>query len=184
MDFRTEHVGSIDITDLENGMPGITRRMGAYLAEAATYCLARGKHEQGVLMELDGECCHRLRLEWRGFDNTAQCERTWADPEVATEYGACGLAAVLVTELTDYTVVERAKKGTGFDYWLGKKDGGPELFQDKARLEVSGIRSGAKKEISSRLRRKEAQMSRSYGELPGVIAVVEFSSPRTRFKSR
>jgi hypothetical protein len=48
-----------------------------------------------------------------------------------------------VLELTDYTIVERACKGTGFDYWLGDED--DDLFQWKARLEISGILKGTKK---------------------------------------
>jgi len=37
-------------------------------------------------------------------------------------------------------VIERSRKGTGFDYWLGSADEVGELpFQNKVRLEVSGI---------------------------------------------
>ncbi len=183
-DFYNERTDLLNISNLENGMPGITPKMGACLAEAAIFCLVSKDHKQGVLLRLDGECHHNLKLKWRESENADQCKRTWNDVEVATEYGAYGLAALLIAELTDYTVVERSKKGTGFDYWLGKKDAEGQLFQDKARLEVSGIRSGTENEILTRVKRKEGQIKRSNGIFPGVIAVVEFSSPRTRFKYR
>jgi len=108
--------------------------------------------------------------------------RAWADPDEATEQGACGIAALLVDALTDYTILQRARKGPGFDYWLGKKGSASVLFQDKARLEVSGIRSGDEREIARRVRQKTKQIQRSNGMLPGLVAVVEFGTPRSRVK--
>jgi hypothetical protein len=47
---------------------------------------------------------------------------------------------MLIRQLTQFTVIERSRKGTGFDYWLGSEDEAGELpFQNKVRLEVSGI---------------------------------------------
>ncbi|MEC4819430.1 MAG: hypothetical protein SAK29_40100 [Scytonema sp. PMC 1069.18] len=68
-----------------------------------------------------------------------------ADTEVATEYGAYGIAALLMPYLTGLTVIERSIKGKslGFDFWLGSIDDPNTLFQRKARLEVSGIRKGS-----------------------------------------
>jgi len=89
-----------------------------------------------------------------------------------------------VVALTEYTVVERARKGPGFDYWLGKKDSVAPLFQDKARLEVSGLRRGDDRSLESRVRRKAKQIEASDRGLPGLVAVVEFSSPRTRVRTK
>ena len=66
--------------------------------------------------------------------------RTHNDLQDATEAGACGLAILLVQLFVGYTVVERSVKGTGFDYWLGSEN--DALFQNKARLEASGILRG------------------------------------------
>ena len=100
------------------------------------------------------------------------------------EYGACGIAALLVDSMTEYTIIERSQKGPGFDYWLGKKGTNTPLFQEKARLEVSGIRKGESSGIEARVRQKEKQITPSDGSLPGIIVVVEFSSPRARMRTK
>ena len=169
---------------LERGMPGITPRIGAYLAEAAVTCLEEETHGPGVAMQIDGDCQHRVRIRWLAGGDRDQRAKSWRDADEATEQGACGIAALLVAALTEYTIVERARKGPGFDYWLGKKDSVALLFQDKARLEVSGLRRGDERAIESRVRRKAKQLEPSDGALPGVVAVVEFSSPRTRVRTK
>ncbi|MFN6464941.1 MAG: hypothetical protein RMZ41_024410 [Nostoc sp. DedVER02] len=48
---------------------------------------------------------------------------------------------MLIRQLTEFTVIERSRKGTGFDYWLGSEEETGELpFQNKVRLQVPGIR--------------------------------------------
>jgi hypothetical protein len=103
--------------------------------------------------------------------------KCYADLQHATELGACGIAVLLVEGLTDLTVIEQSRKGKGFDYWLGRKGSSSPLFQDKSRLEVSGILDGDEGEIRSRLRAKGAQMLRGGVDLPGYVIVVEFSRP-------
>jgi hypothetical protein len=52
-------------------------------------------------------------------------------------------------------VVERSRRGTGFDYWLGKKGDNNQLpFQNAVRLEVSGIRKGDDGKIKARAKQK------------------------------
>jgi hypothetical protein len=85
---------------------------------------------------------------------------------------------MLITNLTDFTVIERSRRGTGFDYWLGIQDESSELpFQNKVRLEVSGIRSGDDSRIRARAKQKIEQTNPSDGALPAYIVVVEFSKP-------
>ena len=93
----------------------------------------------------------------------------------ATEKGACGIAILLVQALTGLVAVEQARIGTGFDYYLGN-----EPLDFRARLEVSGIRSGSRSQIEARRRQKQAQTRRSdesMGDLPAYSVVVEFSQP-------
>lgn len=105
-----------------------------------------------------------------------QARREWADPEEATEHGAVGIAILLVDRLTDYHIVQRSFKGTGFDYWLGPKNS--RAFQGTARLEVSGIRSGEKAEVEKRVSQKCAQTKRSDNlGLPAFVVIVEFGTP-------
>lgn len=156
-------------------LPGVTAAYGASLAEAAAVCLEDQEHSSGVELKVSGSGRRRLPIEWAGC--SAHQLRCWEDAEFATEQGAYGLAALLVEALTDLTVTHRSIKGTGFDYWLGmKSDPGP-LFQDKARLEVSGIRRGDRAAIRWRVRKKLAQTTRSDGRLPALVVVVEFGQP-------
>lgn len=102
--------------------------------------------------------------------------------EVATEYGAYGIAALLMPYITGLTVIERSIKGKnfGFDFWLGSIDNLSTLFQRKARLEVSGIRRGSKSIVESRVKMKLEQISPSDTLSPGYVCVVEFGTPGTR----
>lgn len=181
--FNPKMCRTLNLERLALGMPGISPRRGASFAEAASVCLEETDHHPGVTMQIDGDCKHYVQVVWNGAAGSTQNTRAWNDPEEATEDGAYGVAALLITELSEYTVVERSRKGTGFDYWLGRKDAPDPLFQEKARLEVSGIRSGDQHAINARVRRKIDQTKVSNGLLPGVIVVVEFGSPRTRVKT-
>lgn len=183
--FNPARADALDLDSLAAGMPlGITPRVGAYLAEAAITCLEQERHKPGIGMRVDGACEHHLKIHWTDQGGPASRALAWGDLDVATEQGACGVAALLISELTDYTIVERARKGPGFDYWLGRKNVDSLLFQEKARLEVSGVRRGSESAVGSRVRRKEKQLEPSDNGLPGVIAVVEFGSPRTRVTTK
>ncbi|MDX2098874.1 MAG: hypothetical protein SFW36_13950, partial [Leptolyngbyaceae cyanobacterium bins.59] len=96
-----------------------------------------------------------------------------------TEQAAYGIAFLLILQLTNLTVIERARKGTGFDYWLGAQNASAPLpFQRMARLEVSGIRKGNRGQIQARVKQKMEQTRVSDAQgLPAYIIVVEFSQP-------
>jgi hypothetical protein len=180
--FYPERTDRLDLNILDRGMPGITERLGGALAEAAVECLDRQKHAVGVTMLVDGAFVHSLQIVWKMQGDEDQRRRTWRDPNPSVEHGAYGLAALMIEELTDYTVVERAWKGDGFDFWLGPKGSTGFLFQDdRARLEVSGIRQDDAGAVKRRVSDKEKQILPSKGSgLPGVVIVVEFGAPRTR----
>src|SRR5882762_10409117 len=109
----------IHLDDLAAGMPGITPKIGAALAEAATLCLEDHSHSSGVPMPVDGELNQKLSVGWSALADPEQARRAWSDRQVTTEHGACGVAALVAMRLMDLVVVERSRKGTGFDYWLG-----------------------------------------------------------------
>ena len=99
------------------------------------------------------------------------------------EHGAVCLGIMLTTLLTPYTVIERSRKGTGFDYWLGDKDS--RLFQKKARLEVSGILQGDDVTMVNRYNMKTVQTEQSDNTgLPAYISIIEFSRPKAIFKQK
>lgn len=82
-------------------------------------------------------------------------------------------------------VVQRSRKGTGFDYWLGARNEEPNLFQGLTRLEVSGIRAGDEAKITKRTQIKIDQTKKSDGlALPAVVAIIEFSNPLARILER
>ena len=178
MKIRSDNEGQIEFSleNLSTGCRGITPACGKGLAEAACVCLDHQRHTSPTSMRVRGQVKAEAAVIWQV--PTAQERRCWADLDEATEHGACGVASLLLREISDLQVVERSKKGTGFDYWLGDKDDPAALFQDRARLEVSGIRNGSDSVVATRVKQKLRQTERSEGTLPAVVVVVEFSSPQ------
>jgi hypothetical protein len=175
----------ISVLDLSSlavppGMPAVCIAAGAFFADAAGVCLEIAKHSQGASLAVHGVQRRDYAVLWPAIDD--QKRRTHADTQDATEFGACALAFVLTRELTDYEAVEQARKGGGFDYWLGRATE-PDLFC--ARLEISGILSGDDGEIKKRVTVKKKQTTKSDDTgLPGYACVVEFSRPEVHFVKR
>jgi hypothetical protein len=178
---RARPLRGLDLDDLAEGFAHIPRECGGTLAQAATVCLEGQGHVPGVVLRVEGSFLAVFPVHWPRSVTEAM-RRYWNDPDVATEEGAYGLAILLIQALTGYTIVERARKGTGFDWWLGDDD---NLFQGKARLEVSGILRGGTRRINSRVAARSAQSERSAGSgLTGYVVVVEFGTPRAKVVRR
>jgi hypothetical protein len=138
---------TLSFDELKNGHLGISVVYGSFLAEAASHCLNFNDHLNPVVVQVTGDVCMPRNLKW--CDAREWNERTWADLQEATEYGAYGVAIIVALTLTQLPRVERSAKGTGVDYWVG--DGGDRrgIFQRSARLEVSGILKGDKTKIAA-----------------------------------
>lgn len=149
------------------------------MADAASVCLAEQGHEGETVLQVAGHFRASYRLQ--RLDVTDPMRASY-DPEEATEFGACGVAILAMRDLTGLTV-QRAYRGGGFDYWLGNING-EQPFVNAARLEVSGIRRGDRRQIAVRVREKLAQVRRSEGALAAYVAVVEFSAPVVRIEKR
>ncbi|MEB3231777.1 MAG: hypothetical protein VKJ64_12265 [Leptolyngbyaceae bacterium] len=160
--------------------PGWSLTFGATCAEAAAVCLDEQDHPTPVALNINGLQPCILELYWDRIDDIIR--RFNADQEVATEYGAYGIAALVMPVLTNLTIIERSVKGKGlgFDFWLGSINTPNPLFQRKARLEVSGIRQGSDALIRSRVNMKLRQISPSDTVAPGYVAVIEFGTPQAR----
>ncbi len=169
-----------DLCQFKPERPGWSLTFGATCQDAVAVCLDDQNHPYRVTLQIDGIQDTEVELQWNAIDDTIR--RFNADEEVATEYGAYGIAALLMPYLTGLTVIERSIKGKGFgfDFWLGSIDNPDTLFQRKARLEVSGIRKGSESIIQSRVKIKLEQISPSDTLSPGYVCVVEFGTPRTR----
>ena len=156
-------------------MSGLSPQVGHYLAQAGGICLESQRHVPGVGLSVTGVTADCYLLTWAPIDD--QARRSWSDDQEATEYGASGIAILLVDSQLGYAITSRSRKGTGFDYWLGR-DPFSVPFKDEARLEVSGIRSGTSTEITKRVNAKRKQMGQRPSSLPGFVVVVEFSRPK------
>jgi hypothetical protein len=132
-------------------------------------------------MEIKGSHPGTFAISWK--ERITQRKRNfWNNQDDAVTWGAYGVAILVVRELTGLTVVERSATATGFDWWLGKDD---DLFQKKARLEVSGIFNGTSTDISNRVWKKKEQTKQSDAtKLTAYICVVEFGAPTSRVERR
>ena len=169
---------NLNLNDLSNGFAGITPAFGEALAEAGGLCLESQGHSRGVKLLLRGYRDNNYSLDWPYV--TGQIHRCYNDPEEATEWGAVGVAVLLAKTEAGYSVIERSRKGTGFDYWIGDETDLP--FEKKARLEISGIRKGTNRQINARVKQKLKQVKKS-GQIPtAYVIVVEFGTPLARFE--
>ena len=152
------------------------------MGACAAVCLNERQHHPGVTLTVQGDYTGRFFLTWQIL--TEKHRRTCADLQEATEYGAYGLAILVVRETIGKTVLERSAKGPGFDFWIGDEEDAELPFQGLMRLEVSGILSGDASQIRSRARRKKIQVGPSDQAAPALIAIVEFSNPLTRLEKK
>ena len=158
-------------------LPGFTASRLAARAEAASVCLEQNGYRAECQFTVRDTMEMNHVVPARLVPITERMRAANADLQEATEHGAEAIAAILSLELTPYTIVERARKGTGFDYWLGT---GP--LELKARLEISGILKGTLQELEARVRKKNRQTGRSDDlGYPAFICVVEFSHPFATF---
>jgi hypothetical protein len=147
----------LGLNDLAKARPRLTAARGAGFAQAAAVCLETNDHHPGVLMQVDGAAGEEFEVVWQPADDAVRS--TWADLQEAPEHGAYGVALLLVERLLALTVVERSFKHTGFDYWMAPLSSSGFLFQDRTKLEISGIVAG-ESTIASRIRLKLAQVTR------------------------
>ncbi len=175
-----QNIVRLDLSELQQGMPAITPAYGAALAEAASICLTDQGHLPGVCLDITGDFVGYCSLFWPPV--TPQMRLCWNDLEYTTEQGAYAVALLLIRWLTDFTVIRRSRKGTGYDYLLGYADPsrGNNYLQGMARLEVSGIRGGSSSMVKSRVKLKLEQVKPTDGTMPAYVVVVEFSGPLAR----
>lgn len=172
---------TLNLDDLTSGFPHIPSACGEALSQAVAVSLESQGHSSGVILKISGLHKKSFAVYWT-VSVTEAVLRYWNDLEAAVEQAAYGVAVLLMRSLTGYSVIERARRGTGFDWWLGSDDA---LFQAKARLEVSGILRGTPRRINSRVKVKLEQTRRSDAcTLPAYVVVVEFGTPQGRVELR
>lgn len=160
---------------LHEGVGRIPKHQCQTLADAAAVCLHHHGHVRPVTLSVEGDTEDVCDMEWD--EPTADAIGSHADMQDATENGALAMAFLTVTERTDYTIIRQSPKTTGVD-WIAARKG--RLFQDAARLEVSGILEGEDTAFRARIRSKLRQTDAS--DLTGhdaMVSVTEFGRPRT-----
>jgi len=173
--------GELTLEDLSVGFPHIPPECGTVLTQSAVLCLEGQGHTSGVPLAVQGSFNATFRLVW-SVDVTEAMRRYWNDPDETAEQGAYAVALLVLRAMAGLTVLERSRKGTGFDWWLSSED---NLFQVAARLEVSGIMRGSLRRVNGRLKERIAQTRRSdRSGLTAYIAVVEFGRPAARVVRR
>src|SRR5437660_157432 len=133
--MSSKPVTVLHLPSLRVGTPGITRDYGGCLCEAASVCLEDRAHVSGVSMAVSGALSQSCSITW--VPTNEQIRKCYADLQFATELGAYGIAVLLIETLTELTVAERSRKGTGFDYWLAPQGTSTPPFQRKTRLAAS-----------------------------------------------
>ena len=174
----------LDLRELESGIPALTQALGRVHAEAAAVCLENQGHQEPVRLAVRKIDTPQYDLRWPALTDTMR--RAYEDLERATELGAYGVAILLIRDQTGLTAIRQSRKGTGFDYWLGPDGADDQLvFQDAARLEVSGILSGTDSQFLTRVKQKLKQTEASDNSgLPAYACVVEFSRPQAEMATK
>ena len=175
----------LQLEDITSGYPGLTSVAGASMLEACIVTLYKSKHKTGVKLAVTGNNKGEIDLQWNKKCDD-QMRRTWNDQDEATELAATCVSILLAFRKTGYSVIERSFKKTGIDYWLGENNNDSlNIFDHKARLEVSGIFKGDEKRVESRVKIKLKQSKQSDASgLPAYISVIEFSLPQFKFVKR
>ncbi|BCZ79064.1 hypothetical protein PTKU64_27390 [Paraburkholderia terrae] len=167
--------------EADNGaFEALTPYFGAMCCEAASYCFEQNGHAVPTQAALSG--CETPHAHFHWTPPPAQAVATYRDKDVAAENGAYAVAIAVLNHIHGYKVIERSAKGTGFDFWVGATEGDLP-FQNKVRLEVSGIFDGQSR-VNSRLRSKLNQMAPSDGSGSGFAVVAEFGRPTVAVAKR
>jgi len=174
----------INLDILKVGLPGITATRGAFYREAIIVGLVKQGFSSGVILEIKGEFNESCIIEWTN-DLEDKDIRSWRDEIQIANFGAVGIAILLMAELLKFKNFEESTIGTGIDFWISKKKfqkGEIAFYKREARLEVSGLlKEGTGNTINMRVGRKRKQMKASdHLDLQGWIVIVEFSTPKSK----
>ena len=148
-----------------------------FYAEAAAICFEENNFSGAVNLKIEKHEKQMALFQFKWSAVSQQIKDMHNDFVYETEYGAYCIAFLIIHHLTDYKVIRRSKRKTGFDYWLSEKES-EYPFTDAARLEISGILKGNNSDIMKRLKIKKEQIKQSDGSnIPAYIIVTEFSKP-------
>ena len=174
-EILNKKVPVVELTDPDN-IPLLMPELIALKGKAAAYCFELQGLNSNTFLNVTGIENNGINLCW---DNLKEIEfSSLKDNQESTEWGAEAVAFIIVKYLTNFNVVERSRKGTGFDYHISK-DSDYVLFQNTAKLEISGILKKSKtNSINNRIKYKIKQATEYHNDLALLVIITEFSSPQ------
>ena len=171
----------LDLDDLTTDIPALTASLAIHMQEAVVMCMNPHNHVPGVLCavrDLDDEL-DTVRIQWK-LSYSELIRRAFGNTRNAAEKAGEAIAILTVTAFTDYTVVERARIGDGFDFWISRNDDDHDfLFQQTIGLECKGLSNASyPSEIVAAVNRGIKQIKESpNAKFPALVLATEFSRP-------
>jgi hypothetical protein len=173
-----EDVPILNLEALGDGVPVMPTDAVGFYKQNCMVCFHNQGHQSGVMLKVVHESNNAFfRIFWTE-EVDEQLLRSYADLRRATDNAACAIALLLIRELTSLTGIAQACIGSTVDYYLTEKGADNNLiFNNAARLEVSGIlREAEGNTVDCRIKRK-IQRLRPQGDLKTYIVIVEFGQP-------
>jgi len=174
-------IKALSLESLPETVPVVTADAAGFYRENCIVCFDCNGHRSGVRLTVDYADSQLVyTIHWLG-DVTNELRRNYGDLQRATDFAACAIALLLVPELTGLTAIRQASIGTTIDYYLAPQSQDDVLlFNDTARLEVSGIlKENPSNTVDRRVKTKLRRLKPDRG-LPAFVVVVEFSRPWSR----
>ena len=171
----------LDLDQLTIEIPALTESFAGQMQTAILMCFQPHCHSSGILCDLKDleETLDTVEIKWKN-SYSERIRRAFGEPRNAAERAGEGIAILTILAFTKYTAIERAPIGSGFDFWLGLREGADSfIFQRDARLEVKGVSDAEfPSEITREVRKGIKQTKRSDNTwLPAFVIVTEFSRP-------
>ncbi len=174
---------AINLDRLRDGVGTYSKVKCAFALQAAVICFEKTERDSGVTCRLDGLEHHdsEFTLHWQEQVND-NIRESWNDDFELVEWGAIGIALLMISEFTNFDSIRQAERGKGDDFLLGNmsaSDSQQGFADHEKRLEVSGIlRATADNTVAKRVKSKLKRF-RDFKKLntPVYIIVAEFSEP-------
>lgn len=163
---------SLKLDQLHERHIGLTVSLAGTFTEAASVCLNR-HHVSPVEMAVYRNASSNNRLVEFDKPNNHTLN-AWANDIDTTECGAYGVCLAAVEVEEGLVAVRRAETLTGADWYVAPIGTDPEDLENCFRLEVSGIDSGGRPVVKTRLNQKVDQTRRGASNLPAIASVVGF----------
>lgn len=179
--MRTSTAQKLTLESLSERIPAIPEEAVGFYKQNCMVCFYQNGHKSGVSLTVSYNSYNLVfEICWMG-DITEQLLRAYREPTRSTDFAACAIALILVRELTEFTAIQQSCIGTTIDYYLiPQRQESDLIFNHAARLEVSGILTeNEDNTVEDRIKQKIRRL-KPEGDLPDLIAVVEFSKPWSR----